>query len=302
MLINVIHVSFKRGRRKLSGGLECLRQPNPHEWASSSTDLPYEGCRVFENVRLTVPPPLQPFLHKLQRFAPLTEREAQALFEAAGEVRRVDAADDVVREGSQPDACHVLLDGFIAHHKSLAADKRQIIAFGIPGDTCDLDAFVGGRMDHSVVALMPSTLAVIPHDALLAVTAAHPRLARALWRETVLDASIFAEWVANIGRRSAPVRVAHLVCETFTRLQQAGLARARGFEWPVTQKQLGDATGLTPVHINRVLRDLRKDGLLTIHGSSVRIDDWEGLKRLSGFDPSYLNPRRDHLERATRKP
>jgi CRP-like cAMP-binding protein len=275
---------------------------SPHEWASSSTDLPYESHRVFENVRLAVPPPLQPFLHKLQRFAPLTEQEAQAFIGAAGEVRRVDAADDVVREGSHPNACHVLLDGFIAHHKSVAADKRQIIAFGIPGDACDLDAFVGGRMDHSVVALMPSTLAVIPHDALLAVTAAHPRLARALWRETVLDASIFAEWVANIGRRSAPVRVAHLVCETFVRLQQAGLARARGFEWPVTQKQLGDATGLTTVHINRVLRDLRKAGLLTIHGSSVLIDDWQGLKRLGGFDPAYLNPHRDHLERASHKP
>ena len=242
---------------------------------------------------------LQPFLRKLQRFAPLTEQEADAIVEAVAEVRRVIAGEEIVREGSQPETCHVLLDGFVAHHKSLGTDKRQIIAFGIPGDTCDLDAFIGGRMDHSVTALMPSRLAVLPHERLLDLTAAHPRIARALWRETVLDASIFAEWVANIGRRSAMERLAHLVCETFIRLQTAGLARERGFEWPVTQKHLSDATGLTPVHINRVLRELRVGGLLTLHGSSVVIEDWEALKQLSGFDSGYLELGRDHLERGS---
>ena len=241
--------------------------------------------------------PLQPLIRKLQRFAPLTTQEAQALAEAVTEVRRVSAGEEIVGEGSQPKACHVVLDGFISHSKALAGGKRQIIAFGIAGDTCDLDAFVGGRMDHSVVALMPSRMAVIPHKALVRLTATNPRLARALWRETVLDASIFAEWVANIGRRSAPIRVAHLVCETFTRLQEAGLAHEGGFEWPVTQKDLGDATGLTPVHINRVLRDLRTEGLLTIHGGSVLIDDWDGLKRLSKFNDGYLRANPDHLER-----
>ena len=276
-----------------------MRLPDAAGWASSSTPLPYEDCHAFENAYPAVLPSLQPFLRKLQRFAPLTEQEAHAMAEAVAEVRRASAGEKIVREGSQPEACHVLLDGFIAHHKSLSADKRQIIAFGIPGDTCDLDAFIGGRMDHSVMALMPSRLAILPHDRLLGLTAAYPRVARALWRETVLDASVFAEWVANIGRRSAAERVAHLVCETFIRLQEAGLARERGFEWPVTQKHLSDATGLTPVHINRVLKELREGGLLTVHARSVLIDDWDGLKRLSGFDPGYLELSRDHLDRLT---
>jgi len=234
-------------------------------------------------------------IHRLSRFTSLSDEEARRLGDAAIQTVRLGPEKDVVRAGDHPEACHVLLDGFACRYKLLPDGKRQILAFSVPGDLLDLDGFIAGPMNYNVGTLAPCTLAVVPHAALLAVTTAHPRLARALWRDTALDAAIFAEWVANVGRRSAYQRIAHLLCEVFTRLTQVGLAREAGFDWPVTQAKLGDATGLSDVHVNRVLGELRRDGLIRLHGRSVLIDSWDGLRAVGGFDPGYLCPDPDHL-------
>ncbi len=146
-------------------------------------------------------------------------------------------------------------------------------------------------MDHSICAMVQSRVAYIPHDAILALAAEHQDANHALWRETLIDAAIFREWIVNLGRRTALERVAHLFCEAYTRMHALGLADAHGFELPMTQSDLADMVGLTTVHVNRTLQELRRDGLIESRGRFHGIKDWERLKAVGDFDPSYLQLR-----------
>jgi CRP-like cAMP-binding protein len=234
-----------------------------------------------------------PFIAKLAMLAPLTEAEKEVLAEAASRTVTISADQDIVREGETSGECRVLLDGWSARYKLLPEGKRQIVAFGLPGDVLDLDAFVTGTaMDHTVTTLCPCTLAVVPHATMREIVSAHPGVAQALWRNTLLDAAVYREWVVNVGRRSAHQRIAHLMCETYTRLAAVGRAtddgEGRGLTWPVTQTELGDATGLSTVHVNRTLQALRCGNLITLKGSDLSIEDWPALVRLGGFDPAYI--------------
>jgi CRP-like cAMP-binding protein len=237
---------------------------------------------------------IAPFVTRLAMLARLTEAEKRALAEAAVRTVPVGADRDIVREGEATAECRVLLDGWSARYKLLPEGKRQIVAFGLPGDVLDLDAFVTGEpSDHAVAALCPCTVALVPHAVLHEIADAHPGIARALWRDTLLDAAVYREWVVNVGRRSADERIAHLLCEVFTCLDAVGLASrdeggARSFAWPVTQAELGDATGLSTVHVNRTLQALRRDGLVATHAGAITLPDWRGLQDLAGFDAAYL--------------
>src|SRR5690242_14897560 len=168
----------------------------------------------------------------------------------------------VVREGDRPTQCCVLIEGFLCRSKTTDAGKRQILSVHIPGDIPDLQTLHLNVMDHDFKALSDCSLGFIPHESLRALIRARPMIAEALWRETLVDAAIFREWIVNVGRRAASQRLAHFLLEMRRRLERVGLASNGHFPLPMTQLDLADTVGLTPVHINRVIQSLRQDKLL----------------------------------------
>ena len=237
-----------------------------------------------------------PFISKLEHGAELDDADRQVLDRAVAEVERVDADKDLIREGEKPEHIHVVLEGFTVRYKVMPDGQRQIMAYLVPGDMCDLHVHILGEMDHSIGTLTPCRVAYIPHKSIGELTEGHPRINRALWWATLVDESTLREWLVNMGRREAAAQMAHLFCELLLRLQTVGLATENGFELPVTQDELADTLGLSAVHVNRVLQQLRKDGLITFEGKRLTIHDVERLKAFADFDPRYL-----HLDRRLRR-
>ncbi len=224
---------------------------------------------------------------KLAHFGPLTASERKLLDDIAIHSREVGRDQDLVREGDRPGNCMLLLEGFACRYRTLADGRRQILSFHIAGDFLDLHSFLIEQLDHSISTLTPSRIGTIPHSA-LAAAIEHPNLTRLFWRETLVDGAIFREWIVNVGRRTAYQRVAHVLCELATRLHWIGLARDGVCDLPVTQGELADATGLSTVHVNRVIQELRRDGLIALRGRAFAALDWDGLKSAAGFDAGYL--------------
>ena len=231
---------------------------------------------------------VRPVTPRLTRLPFLTASEMTVIEDRLGPPRRLRADETVVAEGEHPGGCTIVIDGILCRHKLLPDGKRQILAFLMAGDLCDLGGALLGRMDHGVDALTAANVAKVPEAALRELLAAYPRIAEALWRQTLVDASICCEWLANVGRRSAYERIAHLLCETWSRLDAAGLASGQRFAWPITQETLGDATGLSTVHVNRVIQRLRSEGLITLGHGQVLIRDLAQLQEAGGFRPDYL--------------
>lgn len=204
---------------------------------------------------------------------------------------RADA--EIIAEGSRPQESCLVLEGFAARAQHLSSGKRQLTAVHIPGDFVDLHGFLLKQMDHGVIALSPCRVAFVPHAALRAVTETNPHLARMFWLSTVVDGAIQRAWITCLGRRSAIQHLAHLICELYLRLEIVGRAENGTFEFPVTQSELGDMLGLSNVHVNRILQDLRATRLIRWRGSTISIDDFEGLKTFAEFDPLYLNLARE---------
>jgi CRP-like cAMP-binding protein len=207
--------------------------------------------------------------------------------------RTLRAGQDIVREGDRPSQCCLLLEGFAYRYKLLEEGRRQIFSFHIPGDMPDLLSLHLSVMDHNLGTLSPGRVAFIPHSALRALTQCHPGIGEAFWRDTLVDAAVFREWMVGIGRRSAYTRIAHLLCEMFRRMQAVGLAQGDVVEIPLTQEVVADALGLSTVHVNRVLQALRGEGLITWQGRVLTVEDWEGLRRAGEFDPAYLHLAQD---------
>lgn len=230
---------------------------------------------------------------KLESIGRLAEAERSALVQLPLELRELVKGDDVVREGERPPGCCLVLDGFICRYKLLSTGRRQILSFHAPGDIPDLQSLHLRRMDHSVGALAPSRVALVTHDSLRELIRRHPPIGDLFWRDTLIDAAIYREWMVGLGRRTAHGRIAHLLCEMLLRFKAVGLAQENAYPLPVTQEELGDALGLTVVHINRVLRSLREDGLVRADRGGVSILDWERLQVLAEFDPSYLHQDED---------
>ena len=231
------------------------------------------------------------FVTRLNSFAHLNPHAVHAAADAVSRTLAITSGQDVVRAGETSSECHVVLSGMAAHYKLLSDGKRQIVRFSFPGDLLDLDGFIGRAMDHSVVSCGPCTVGIISHQTLHELSAAHPEIATALWRHTLADAAVFREWVVNVGQRPAQVRIAHLLCEVCSRLNDFGDADdagSRSFSWHLTQQDLADATGLSCVHVNRCLQELRARGLIEITRENVTIHNWRGLKSLAGFNADYL--------------
>lgn len=226
---------------------------------------------------------------KLENRAVLNEDDREAFFSLPFEPRVYDQHRYIVREGDRAPEANLIVDGLAYRHKLTVDGARQILSVHMSGDFVDLEGTLLSVADHNVQALTRCEVAVIPATAILDLVKNHGRLAHAMWLDTLVDASIYREWILNVGRRDAYAAMSHLLCEITRRLELAGLAHRDGYELPMTQEQLADALGLTPVHVNRVLRELDRDGLIVREKRVVRVPNWEALRKAAGFNELYLH-------------
>lgn len=215
--------------------------------------------------------------------------DVRALVALPIQVRSFDAHQAIVREGDRPDACCLVAEGFAFRSKLAGDGERQILALHVPGEIPDLQSLHLHVMDHDLTTLTPCTLGFISHHVLRALNTARPNIAAALWRETLIDASIFREWILNVGRREALDRMAHLLCELHRRLNAIGRTRNGAFHFPISQSELGDCLGLSTVHTNRVLKTLRDEELIRTERGSFELLNKPALEERGDFDARYLH-------------
>lgn len=229
-----------------------------------------------------------PLLRKLESIGTVTDEERDALANLPGTLKSYAANEDIVREGDRPSVVGLLLEGFLCRYEVVPSGKRQIMSFHIPGDIPDLQSLFIDVMDHSLATLGPAKVALIPHEVMSGIIDNNPRLAHLLWRDTLIDAAVFRKWIAGIGRRSAYARIAHVFCEFATRMKAVGLAEGGSCELPFTQAILADALGLSTVHVNRTIQELRLKKLIRLTSGRLTVYDWDGLQQAGEFDPTYL--------------
>jgi len=234
---------------------------------------------------------LAPMAGKLLKRLPLAANEVEALLALPYRLTTADPGSYLVREGDRATNCCVLLSGFVYRHKATGAGARQILSIHLRGDMVDLQNSLLDTADHSVQALTRAQVALIPRRAIIELAAELPNVARALWLDTLVDGSTFREWILNVGQRDARQRIAHLLCELAIRQEDAGLCEGPNYEWPMTQEQLADATGMTSVHVNRTLQGMRADQLIRLNHRSVTITNWPQLQVEGDFTPAYLHLR-----------
>jgi CRP-like cAMP-binding protein len=228
-------------------------------------------------------------IRRLDRRSPLGEADRAALRALPHQIRRLPASGHLVRDGDTTEFCTLLLSGFAHRYKITGEGGRQIISIHMAAEFVDLQNSFLQRSDHGVQTLTETEVALIPKAAFEELAFGRPAIGKALWIDTLIDASIFREWVVNVGRRDSRARVAHLLCEFSLRLEAAGLSRDHRYELPMTQEQLADAVGLTSVHVNRVLRQLGEEGLISRDRRSVVIEDWQRLRNAGDFNERYLH-------------
>lgn len=241
---------------------------------------------------MTIPdlhPTFEKMVRRLERRSPLVQADREALLALPHNVKKLPAGAHVVRDGEVPNFCALLLSGFAYRYKLTGQGARQIISFQCPSEFLDLQNGLLGVADHSVQMLTEGEVALIPRSAAEGLALSRPGVTRALWIDTLIESSIFREWVVNVGRRDSRTRVAHLLCEFSLRLEEAGLAENHRYELPMTQEQLADAVGLTSVHVNRVLKQLGQEGLIRRDRRSIVIEDWNRMRRAGDFNERYLH-------------
>jgi CRP-like cAMP-binding protein len=232
--------------------------------------------------------PIGAFLQRLLRRSQLTADEQRAVLRLTGTQYRYAAHRDIVAPGEEVESACLVARGLVARYDQMLDGRRQVTAFYVPGDMADLHSVVSPKARWSITAISPATIVRIPHHQLRDLCAKFPAISLAFWRDGTADASIFAKWVGNLGRKDAKQRIAHLFCELGMRMEAAGLGTRSSFQLAATQEQLGEATGLTAVHVNRTLQEIRAAGLLSFRHGSVEIADWPALASLGEFDPAFL--------------
>jgi CRP-like cAMP-binding protein len=233
--------------------------------------------------------PLAKWLEQLELLAVFGDEDRRAVLALPHRVKRIDAGSYLVREGDLPKQCAILVEGFAYRQKLTGTGSRQIMAVSIPGDAVDLQNIFLEISDHSVQLLTQATVADIPRDALQQLARTRLTVGTAIMAVTLVEASILREWVVNVGRRDSRARIAHILCEFAVRLEARGLASEGGFELPMTQEQLADATGLTSVHVNRVLKSLEADGLISRRRRQIHFENWRALQDVGDFSRRYLH-------------
>lgn len=232
---------------------------------------------------------LQPFFRKIMQRDRIGTEEQAALAAAADERLDYAPGEDVVVEGQRPYRSMLVATGFTCRYRMLADGARQVTAIHLSGDFVDLHSFLLKEMDHSVGALTPCSIITFPHERLVKLTERYPHLTRMLWLLTLLDGSAHREWLVGMGRRSAAQRTGHLICELHARLRSVGLADDTSFDFPVTQAAMADAVGISAVHINRVLQELRQQDLIAWDRGVLHIRNRGALAAISEFDDRYLH-------------
>jgi CRP-like cAMP-binding protein len=232
--------------------------------------------------------PVSLFLERLLLRSALTAEEQRLVLALTGERARFGAHVDIIMPGQTVENACLVERGLVARYDQMLDGRRQITSFYIPGDMCDLHSVVAPKASWSITAISPATIVRIPHRQLRDLCIRNPAIALAFWRDGTVDASIFAKWVGNLGRKNAKARISHVMCEMGMRNEAAHLGSRTSYELPVTQEQLGEATGLTPVHVNRTLQQIRGQDLLRFANRQVEILDWDGLASLAEFDPDFL--------------
>lgn len=227
-------------------------------------------------------------LKKLRRRTAISPEEEAAIRQSVAETRRVPADEIVVHSGELLDSSTVLIEGWLARSKDLPGGERQVTELHVAGDFADLHGLTLKRLDHDVLALSECVIAVVPHERLRQLTERFPTLAYAYSFSTNVDAAITRELALSLGQRSALSRMAHLFCELYLRLDAVGRTRSNGYEFPLTQRELSECLGLTVVHANRTLQELRRRGLVELENHHLRMLDRRGLEGVAEFDPSYL--------------
>jgi CRP-like cAMP-binding protein len=233
--------------------------------------------------------PLMPMLRKLEYWGALSPSDHGAILALPHFLRTIEPRHHIVREGDRATHACVLRSGFAFRHKIVGDGGRQILAIHMAGDMIDLQNSLLGFADHSVQALTVAEVALIPREAIIKLAFDRPTIGLALWKDTLVDGSIFREWIANVGRRDARARLAHLLCEFALRLEATGEGERTRWELPMTQEHLGDCTGLTSVHVNRTLKGLEQDELISRSSRSVTIEDWKRLAEAGDFQSAYLH-------------
>jgi CRP-like cAMP-binding protein len=231
---------------------------------------------------------LRGFVDRLASRSILTDDEVAALLGLTGHMRQVAAHVDFVRLRERVDHSCLVVHGLVGRFGQNSDGARQITCLHIPGDMADLPSVVSPKSGWGLSALTGTTILRISHADLRRLAAKHPGIAEAFWRDCVGDGSIFSEWVVNVGRRNALSRMAHLLCELAIRCERAGQGNRREFQLPITQADLGDATGLTSVHVNRTLKELRARSIVEARAGTVTVHDWDQMVAVGDFDPAYM--------------
>lgn len=231
------------------------------------------------------------FVEKLQGFGQLTTEDIAVLVGATTQFRKVGAKHDLIREGDRPGPVFVMLEGWACRYKILPSGTRQVLAYLMPGDSCDLHAGLLAEMDHSIQSITPASFASIGRQEMDSILEDHPRIAKAIYVAQLVDEGIMRAWITSMGRRASIERVAHLMCELYIRACNIGLTTGPSFALPLSQLLLADSLGMTPVHLNRVLKELRSKGAMTIKRGSVVLSNLPILIQIAGFDENYLHRR-----------
>ncbi|HEY2686739.1 MAG TPA: Crp/Fnr family transcriptional regulator [Steroidobacteraceae bacterium] len=238
-----------------------------------------------------------PLIKKLSNFTTLSEEERRAVLDSCNDVRTFEARQDIISQGDRTAGVKLLLEGFACRYKMLEDGRRQIVAFFVPGDLCDLRVFILKRMDHSIAALTSSKVAELAPDNVLKLLHNYPNLTRALWWSTLVEEAIAREWIVNVGQRNALERMGHLFCELLYRFRSVGMNDGLSCDLPITQVDIAETLGLSSVHVNRTLQELRRQKLIRLENGTLTIEDLPALKEISFFNPDYL-----HMEYNGSKP
>lgn len=234
-------------------------------------------------------------IQRLEAFTRLSKDDKAALQRISKVTRTIAPRRDLIREGEKPQFVHLIVEGWACRYKTLPDGRRQVVAFFVPGDFCDLNVYILKHMDHSLGAITRIAVADISREEMDTLTTNHPRITQALLWESLVNNAIQREWTLNIGQRTAYERISHLLIEMYVRLDTVGLTQNGSCDFPLTQNDLADATGLTAVHVNRTLQELRRDGLIQLERKRLNIPDFRRLSEAAMFNPNYL-----HLDREGR--
>ena len=238
-----------------------------------------------------------PLALRLEAYTTLSEEERGRIDRMARRsVREIPARRDIIREGEPPRSAFILLEGWACRYKTLPDGRRQILALFVPGDVGDVHASTLSQMDHSIGAITPARVSEVSREELEQLMAEHPRVRKGLIRDELVTLAVQREWTLNVGQRTAYERISHFLCEIFFRLRTVGLTDGDSCDLPLTQGDIADATGLTAVHVNRTLQELRREGLVELQGRKLSFPDLDALMAACSFNANYLHLGEDREE------